>query len=91
MTTLAVIYRSARGVARTEAHLLKADDLAKAPDDLIRHHGFILGSPADLGGRPGFWDLWARAWLTARLFVFPAVVLLAPLARKAVERLTASH
>lgn len=37
---------------------------------------------------PGFVSLWISAWLTAWLFAFPAVLLVAPLARAAVARLT---
>ena len=36
-----------------------------------------------------FVSLWAGAWLTGWLFAFPAVMLAAPLARKAVALLTA--
>ncbi|MDP3848271.1 MAG: DUF2798 domain-containing protein [Pseudomonas sp.] len=34
-----------------------------------------------------FASLWLGAWLTAWLFAFPAVLLIAPLTRRAVERL----
>ena len=40
------------------------------------------------GAVPQFASLWAGAWLTAWLFAFPIVLLVAPVARKAVERLT---
>ncbi|MBW8369731.1 MAG: DUF2798 domain-containing protein [Thiobacillus sp.] len=36
-----------------------------------------------------FSNLWSSAWLTAWLFAFPAVLLVTPLARKAVQLLTA--
>jgi hypothetical protein len=36
----------------------------------------------------GFLGAWANAWLTAWLFAFPVVLLIAPLARAAVARLT---
>ena len=36
-----------------------------------------------------FSNLWSRAWLTAWLFAFPAVLLVTPLTRKAVQLLTA--
>jgi hypothetical protein len=36
-----------------------------------------------------FASLWSSAWLTAWLFAFPAVLLVTPLARKAVQILTA--
>jgi hypothetical protein len=37
----------------------------------------------------GFVGAWTSAWLTAWLFAFPVVLLIAPLARAAVARLTA--
>lgn len=37
----------------------------------------------------GFVGAWTSAWLTARLFAFPVVLLIAPLAHAAVTRLTA--
>lgn len=37
---------------------------------------------------PNFFSLWISAWLMAWLFAFPAVLFVAPVARKAVERLT---
>lgn len=37
----------------------------------------------------GFAAAWTTAWLTAWLFAFPSVLLVAPLARAAVTRLTA--
>lgn len=40
------------------------------------------------GAVPHFASLWASAWLTAWLFAFPVVLLVAPVAHKAVERLT---
>jgi hypothetical protein len=40
------------------------------------------------GPIPDFASLWTSAWLTAWLFAFPVVLLVAPVARKAVERLT---
>ena len=43
-----------------------------------------------IGSAPGFAGLWTSAWLTAWLVAFPVVLLVAPLARKAVERLTAT-
>lgn len=41
-----------------------------------------------LGLAPGFLPLWASAWLMAWAVAFPAVLVMAPLARKLVERLT---
>ena len=37
----------------------------------------------------GFIGAWTSVWLTAWLFAFPVVVVIAPLARAAVTRLTA--
>ena len=37
----------------------------------------------------GFVGAWTSAWLTAWLFAFPVVLVIAPLARAAVARLTA--
>jgi hypothetical protein len=48
----------------------------------------IQGVDFDLVIAPGFAGLWTSAWLTAWLVAFPVVLLVAPLARKAVERLT---
>jgi hypothetical protein len=39
----------------------------------------------------GFAALWLGAWLTAWLVAFPLVMVIAPLARKGVERLTAER
>jgi len=38
----------------------------------------------------GFVGAWTSAWLTAWLFAFPVVLLIAPIARAAVARLTAN-
>jgi hypothetical protein len=38
---------------------------------------------------PGFVGLWLGGWLTAWLIAFPVVLVVAPLTRKAVDRLTA--
>lgn len=42
------------------------------------------------GLTPDFTGLWASAWLTAWLFAFPAVLVAAPLARRAVGLLVES-
>lgn len=39
----------------------------------------------------GFASLWASAWLMAWAVAFPAVLVMAPLARKLVERLTTAR
>ena len=81
MNSLAVIFHSAHGhtehIARhvadgarcvhdTEVDLLKAEDLAKVPDQLIKYDGLILGSPTYLGGVSGqfknFMDATGRLW-----------------------------
>ncbi len=43
------------------------------------------------GPVPDFVSLWSGAWLTAWVFAFPVVLLVAPLAQKAVRRLTAGN
>lgn len=40
-----------------------------------------------IGFAPHFLQTWAGAWLTAWLFAFPVVLVVTPLARKAVQRL----
>ncbi len=80
-SNLAVIYHSAHGhtahiaahilagaqsVPGIDAHLLKADDLARAPERLLDYDGFIFGSPTYLGGVSGsfktFMDATGRLW-----------------------------
>ncbi|MFN3571432.1 MAG: DUF2798 domain-containing protein [Polaromonas sp.] len=39
------------------------------------------------GMGPGFLSLWITSWLTAWLFAFPAVLLVAPVARRLVRSL----
>ena len=41
-----------------------------------------------VGWTPDFAALWAQAWITAWLIAFPVVLVVAPLARRAVARLT---
>lgn len=38
----------------------------------------------------GFWSLWVGAWLSAWFVAFPVVLVVAPLTRRAVARLTVS-
>jgi len=83
---LAVIYHSAHGhtehiakhvvegareVPGTEVHLLQAQHLAGAPDDLSAFDGFVLGSPTYLGGVSGafknFMDSTGGLWRVQRL------------------------
>jgi multimeric flavodoxin WrbA len=83
---LAIIYHSAQGhteyiarqilrgameVADIEAHLLRAEDMAKAPDRLQDYDGLVLGSPTYLGGVSGpfksFMDATGRLWRTQAL------------------------
>jgi len=86
MTTLAVIYHSAHGhtahiaqhvaegarrVPGTDVQLLRAEDLALAPDRLTGFDGIVLGSPTYLGGVSGtfktFMDATGRLWRTHAL------------------------
>lgn len=86
MNKLAVIYHSAHGhtehiarhvregaagVAGTEVDLLKAWDLANAPDQLLKYDGYVLGSPTYLGGVAApfksFMDATGRLWRTQQL------------------------
>jgi NAD(P)H dehydrogenase (quinone) len=65
------VVEGARGVPRTQVHLLKAQQLAGTPDELLAFDGFILGSPTYLGGVSGafktFMDSTGRLWRDQRL------------------------
>jgi NAD(P)H dehydrogenase (quinone) len=86
MSKLAIIYHSAHGhteviahhvlvgtrqVEDVEAHLVKAEDIARTPDQLIGYDGFILGSPTYLGGVSApfksFMDATGRLWRSQQL------------------------
>ena len=86
MKHIAVIYHSAHGntehfarhvvagaqsVQDTAVTLLKAEDLAADPDQLIAFDGYIWGSPTYLGGVSGpfksFMDSTGRLWRTQQL------------------------
>lgn len=86
MSKLAIVYHSAHGhteyIARqvlagtrevegVEARLIKAEDIARSPDQLVDYDGFILGSPTYLGGVSGpfksFMDATGRLWRTQQL------------------------
>lgn len=86
MKSIAIIYHSAHGhtahIARQvlegvqsvpgiRADLLRAEDLAHAPDTLLHYDGFLLGSPTYLGGVSGpfktFMDATGRLWKTQQL------------------------
>lgn len=86
MSQLAIVYHSAHGhtehiarrvqdgareVDEVEVHLLKAPDLALAPDTLLAYDGVILGSPTYLGGVSApfkaFMDATGRLWRTQAL------------------------
>jgi multimeric flavodoxin WrbA len=86
MSKLAIIFHSAHGhteyIARqvlagacdvedVEARLVKAEDIARGPDELVEYDGFILGSPTYLGGVSGqfksFMDATGRLWRTQQL------------------------
>ena len=86
MSKLAIVYHSAHGhtefIARQvqagaleadgiEARLVRADDIARTPDELVGYDGFIFGSPTYLGGVSGpfksFMDATGRLWRTQQL------------------------
>lgn len=86
MNKLAVIYHSGHGhtahiaahvregansVPDTRADLLKATDLAAAPDELLQYDGYVFGSPTYLGGVSApfkaFMDATGRLWRTQQL------------------------
>lgn len=86
MKKLAIIYHSAHGhtehiaqhiaagarsVSGLEVRLLRADDLAQAPEKLLAFDGIILGSPTYLGGVSApfksFMDSTGRLWKTHQL------------------------
>jgi multimeric flavodoxin WrbA len=68
MSKLAIVYHSAHGhtefIARqvqvgtsdvegVDADLVRAEDIARTPDELVGYDGFIFGSPTYLGGVSG--------------------------------------
>ena len=86
MKKLAVIYHSAHGhtehiaervaegsksVPSTIVHVLKAESIARVPDELLGFDGIILGSPTYLGGVSGpfksFMDSTGRLWKSQQL------------------------
>ncbi len=86
MKKLAVIYHSAHGhtehiaehvaagaraVTGIDVRLLKADEVARAPETLLEFDGFIFGSPTYLGGVSGafksFMDSTGRLWKSHQL------------------------
>lgn len=86
MKILAIVYHSAHGhtehiaeqvvagakaVDGVQVDLLKAEELATKPDELLRYDGIILGSPTYLGGVSGpfksFMDATGRLWRTQQL------------------------
>ena len=86
MSTLAIVYHSAHGhtefIARqvqlgasqvdgVDARLVRAEDIARTPDDLVGYDGFVFGSPTYLGGVSGpfkgFMDATGRLWRSQRL------------------------
>ena len=86
MSKLAIVYHSAHGhtefIARQvhagtqqvdglDAHLVKAEDMARTPDQLLAYDGFIFGSPTYLGGVSApfksFMDSTGRLWRTQQL------------------------
>jgi multimeric flavodoxin WrbA len=86
MSKLAIVHHSAHGhtefIARQvlagtrevdgiEARLVRAEDIARTPDDLVEYDGLILGSPTYLGGFSApfkaFMDATGRLWRTQGL------------------------
>lgn len=86
MNKIAIVYHSAHGhtehIARqvligtqavddVEAHLIRAEEIARTPDELIAYDGLMLGSPTYLGGVSGqfksFMDSTGRLWRTQQL------------------------
>lgn len=86
MQRLAIVYHSAHGhtehiathvaegarsVGTAEAQLLKAEEMARRPDELLAYDGVVLGSPTYLGGVSGpfkrFMDATGRLWRTQQL------------------------
>ena len=86
MSQLAIVYHSAHGhteflaqqvhsgameVPGIEARLIKAEAIARRPDELIAYDGFIFGSPTYLGGVSApfksFMDATGRLWRTQQL------------------------
>lgn len=67
----ALVAEGARSIPGTEVHVLRAEDLANAPDDLRGYDGYILGSPTYLGGVSGpfktFMDATGHLWSTHAL------------------------
>lgn len=60
------VAEGARSVAGIEVHVLQAESLARAPEQLLEYDGYILGSPTYLGGVSGpfksFMDATGRLW-----------------------------
>jgi multimeric flavodoxin WrbA len=60
-----------REVPGVEAHLLHADNLTRAPEQLVDFDGFIWGSPTYLGGVSGvfksFMDATGKLWRKQQL------------------------
>ncbi len=86
MKKLAVIYHSAhghtahiaqqvaegaQGVADTEVHVVKAEELTNRPEQLLEYDGFLFGSPTYLGGVSGtfktFMDSTGGLWRSQQL------------------------
>jgi multimeric flavodoxin WrbA len=65
------VVEGARSIVGSDVHLLEAEAMAKAPDELIAFDGLILGSPTYLGGVSGsfkqFMDATGRLWQAQRL------------------------
>jgi NAD(P)H dehydrogenase (quinone) len=65
------VFEGARSVPHTEVHLLKAEELSKAPEALLNFDGYLFGSPTYLGGVTSqfkaFMDSTGRMWRSQQL------------------------
>jgi multimeric flavodoxin WrbA len=65
------VHAGTSGIDGIDTHLLKAEDIARTPDELVGYDGFIFGSPTYLGGVSAqfksFMDSTGRLWQSQRL------------------------
>jgi hypothetical protein len=66
---------------------IRAAAVRPAPLRVHVAEGVAISTLRATGLAPGFFALWISEWLAAWLFAFPAVLVVTPLARRAVERL----
>mgnify|MGYP000016336258 CR=1 FL=1 len=81
MQHIAIVYHSAHGHTAHIAHHVLSGVMSLLVSGISTFRA--------LQPQQDFASLWAGAWLTGWLFAFPAVMLAAPMARKAVALLTA--